>query len=448
MSLRLKLQMLIAALMFLMVLALGWREIEGTRRSVREEVQTAQHIALQLLKGLDSRPLTEAQGILEGLGRVRASQITLLDDAGRMRYASPESNYKKGRDAPAWFSALVGPPASKMTVPLNGGTLHLQSDASRAILDGWDDLTSMVLSMGLGLVLISTLAGWLVHRALAPLIVVEQGLRDMQYGRFETRLPCLRGREGRLMSQAFNEMAQGVQATLKARDEARQAQQSLAHARELAQVVEARLEAERSRLARELHDEMGQQLTAIRSLCQVMLLPARKQDAALSDPARMISDIAAQMYDAMHQLMPRLRPPALDQLGLGAALTELIGDWQRQRPDMAFKLQLRLPEGKVGDTLGTAVYRIVQEAVTNAVKHALAGHVQVSLDLQDAFLVLAVEDDGRGLPADWQRPGHYGLIGMKERVQTLGGRLEFGAGLKAGVRLRVWLPLTGTGMPT
>lgn len=443
MSLRLRLTLVIVALMALTVGLLAWREINGTRRSVHEEIEAASRVAVQVLRVVNQRPFAEARIMVQGLGRVRANEITLFDAQGGVAYVSPPSPYKPGRQAPDWFAALVMPRTAVQNIALPGGRLSVRPDPSRAVLDGWDDFVQLMLHVAAGLVVVGGFTALTLVRTLAPLARIEGALRSLQRGDYDTRLPPLPGREAALMSQAFNDMAQSIQDNLHARDEARAAQASLAQSRELTQVILQRVEAERARIARDLHDELGQQLTALRTVAQVLSQdPALMRDKA--ELVGLLKRVSDDMAASLQGMLPRLRPLALDRLGLHDALSDLLLDWRQVAPTLDITLHVDpLPDG-LGDTLATAAYRIVQEAVTNAIKHAQAHHISVALTCTGHALELAVQDDGIGLPAAWQRPGHHGLLGIRERVQALGGTLTLSAAQPAaplpGLRLSAALP--------
>ncbi len=203
-------------------------------------------------------------------------------------------------------------------------------------------------------------------------------------------------------------------------------------------VIEQRLEEERRLIAHELHDEFGQSVTAIRSLAQAIV--SQSSQPALQDAARLISDEAARLYDAMHGLIPRLAPVSLDTLSLAEALDGLVRDLQRRNPSVTFTLRHELAFD-LGPSISLAAYRIVQEGLINAVRHAHASRVEVELRADPRVLLVTVSDDGVGLPEDWSRPGHFGLRGLGERVRHLGGTLTLRNRDRRGTLLAVEIPL-------
>ena len=117
-------------------------------------------------------------------------------------------------------------------------------------------------------------------------------------------------------------------------------------------------------------------------------------------------DTAGRMYDAVHEMIPRLRPFALDSF-LSDALTDLAGEWRTRHPEVELRLHIDEPLPQLDDAVTTSAYRIVQEALINALRHAHASHVDVALGVEPESLVVRVADDGVGLPPDWDQPGDH-----------------------------------------
>ena len=445
MSLRLQINVIITALMVFFASALIGLQIENTRRAVHDEVLGANVVALQLLSRMrwvdGSGGLEGAIEYLSRVGRVRANEIVLYGAEGKLLYRSPPSVYKVGREAPQWYERLVSSPLDPKVISLPNGRITLQADASRATLDGWDDLRPLLWMVLAGFVVANALVYALMGRATRPLRLVVRGLRQMEAGAYETRLPDLSGREGRQISHAFNAMAQSVQDSALARQQAQQATQALAENRELTQLIQARIEQERGAIARELHDELGQQVTAIKSVGLVIARKAAGHDALIEESARLVMTCADQIYDGVHRLISQLRPLALDRFGLRDALQDLLVDWRMHYPDAGLTLTLNGALDGLGDDLSTAVYRIVQEAVNNALRHAQASRIEVNVQTSAESLQLEVIDNGLGHVDQFHSPGHFGVLGMRERAQALGGSFNLGQIEPSGARVRVVLPL-------
>lgn len=205
-------------------------------------------------------------------------------------------------------------------------------------------------------------------------------------------------------------------------------------------VIEQRLDEERRLIAHELHDEFGQSVTAIRSLAQAIV--GQSTQPPMQEAARLISEEAARLYDAMHGLIPRLAPAALETLSLSEALEGLVRDLQRRHPAVMLTLRHELAFDP-GASVALAAYRVAQEGLSNALRHAHASHVDVELRSEPERLTVTVADDGTGLPADWSRAGHYGLRGLDERVGNLGGKLTLRNHGARGTLLAAEIPLAG-----
>ncbi|MFM7670820.1 MAG: HAMP domain-containing protein [Burkholderiaceae bacterium] len=445
MSLRLKINLIFSGLTVVIFAVLLAVEIAGTRASVREEMEASNRIATQLLGRIShfySHPMMpELVAFLRDTGRVRANDIRLYDQSGQLLYVSPPSQYKAGRDAPAWYAAFVMPPLSERSIELDGARLVLTANPTRAILDGWDNLSDILFSQFLLLLLADLLLFWLVGRWLAPLERVERGLREIEQGDHHVRLPPLKGKEAGEMGRAFNRMAQAVEDNIQVRQASAEAQARLDAQREFTTLLHARIEEERAAIARELHDELGQSLTAIRSIAKSMMQHPDVAGGPLERHASMLFDTAGKTSDAMRRLIPRLRPIQLEGMGLIDAIRDLLTETQQNHPEVRFELSVA-EEGlpTLDDQLELSAYRIVQEAVTNIVRHSGASRATVMLAVEHRVLKLAVADNGKGAES-MQREGHYGVRGMQERAEAFGGDIAFGRSTEGGLAVHVSLPL-------
>jgi len=444
-SLRLQINLIIAVLMSLFIGTVVYQQIQDTRSSVREEIEGSNQVATQFLTRVSW--VYEVSGLggmlsfLNELGRVRANDVYLYSPSGELVYASPPSTYKSGRDAPHWFAGLVSPPPERQEIGIGDGRLVIQANSSRAVLDGWDTLKRLLWIGAIALAVINAVVFWLTGRVLHPLQIVIRGLKRMEQGDYEARLPALTSKEGRLMSLAFNRTAQAVADSAAAQKVASEARQRLQENRELTQMIQAHIEEERRSIARELHDELGQSITAIKSIGQSILQHPDARAPRITEAAGLIVDTAGRMYDAIHEMIPRLRPFALDSFGLGDALSDLAGEWRTRHPEVDMRLEVDDPLPPLNDAVTTSAYRIVQEALINALRHASASRIEVSVRVEADRLVVRVDDNGVGVPAGWDQPGHYGVRGMRERAAALQGSFELGAGHDGGTQVIARLPV-------
>ncbi|HEY1900267.1 MAG TPA: ATP-binding protein [Steroidobacteraceae bacterium] len=444
MSLRLQINLIIAGLMILFIGALVYQQVEDTRSSIREEIEGSNRVAIQLLSAVSG--VYEESGVrgmlsfLHQLGRVRANDVSLYDPAGQLVYSSPVSVYKAGRAAPGWYSILVAPVVHPFQIGIGGGTLVINANSSRAVLDGWDILTRLLWIGAIALAAINLAVFWFAGRILQPLQIVVKGLQRMEAGDYAARLPPLASREGRLMSSAFNRAAQAVADSVADRRAAAEARDRLRENRELTQMIQTHIEEERRTIARELHDELGQSITAIRSF-GLIIQQSASADERVSEAARLVVETAGRMYDAVHEMIPRLRPFALDSFGLGDAVADLVAAWRTRHTGVAMQLHVQDPLPQLGAGQSISAYRILQEALTNAIRHSAAGRIAVSVTIEAGELLVRVVDDGAGLESGWEQRGHYGVRGMRERAVASGGSLELISDPGKGTQVVARLPL-------
>ncbi|MFN2571378.1 MAG: PAS domain S-box protein [Gemmatimonadales bacterium] len=199
-------------------------------------------------------------------------------------------------------------------------------------------------------------------------------------------------------------------------------------------------EHERTRIAREIHDSLGQALTALKlqlaAAQEAALNAAPALGARLSETAMMVDD----MVKGVRRIATELRPPILDQLGLPAALEWVAHDFSR-RTRIACETTIQPPDIAIAPEVATALFRIVQEALTNVSRHAEASQVHVELGNKSGCLTLEIEDDGRGITElAANGPASLGILGMRERAAALGGVLEVAPRTAGGTRVAAWFP--------
>jgi two-component system, NarL family, sensor histidine kinase UhpB len=277
-----------------------------------------------------------------------------------------------------------------------------------------------IVLLAVGVVLMVALDGLLVRRALAPLDGLRQSMRRIDPLHPGERLDLAQtGEDLTELARAFNDMADRLEA------ERRQAAR-----REL----ESR-EDERRTVARELHDEVGQSLTALLALLDGV------QRSAPGELHPALTDAREAARSAMEQVrgvVGRLRPDTLEDLGLVSALRSLSRRIAHQTDlDVHYELDEHLPP--LDRDAELVVYRIAQEALTNTVRHARARSVRLSLSIDDGGLELVVQDDGRGLPE--RVPIESGLRGMRERALLVGGTLSVTSRPRRGTEVRLRVPI-------
>lgn len=451
MTLRSQINLLIALLMGLFLAAVIALEVDATRRSIREEIEASTRITLQLLGTVVVDTQTRGGNVtpqilthfLQQLGRVRANSITLQGPDGQVFYVSPKSHYKEGRNAPSWFLNLVTPQVLPTQIRIADGMITVTPDPSRSVVDAWDDLSSL-LQLGLAfLALVLSLVFILAGRLLAPLQAIASGLQQMERGEFHARLPKFRVSELNSLAATFNRMAQAVEESFTLRRESAQRAEELRENRAVTALIQQHVEAERRALARELHDELGQGVTAVRTIASSIAQRAHERAPDLESNALAIVKVAGDMYDAMHSMVRQLRPIALDNLGLADALRELAASSRLRKPELSVDLELGSDLEGFDEETNITAYRIIQESLTNVARHAAADTVIVRVERNHEASLLRIEIQDNGCGMDPQAISHerMGVRGMRERVSGLGGYFELKSALGEGVHIIVDLPI-------
>jgi len=446
MTLRLKINLIVGALTVLFMAAVLALQLRSMRDSVHEEVVAANRVASQLLDRTAWR--YAAQGtpamlnFLQGIGRIRSNDVTLYDAQGNELYRSPPSPYKAGRDAPAWFEALISPPLSVQAIAFPDGKLEVRANASRAAVDAWDYVLLLAGGSVALLVLVNALVFWLVGRTVRPFGQIVGALNELQGGRFDVALPPLPGREAGAIGAAFNRMVGELRGHIETERRAVRAELQLSDSRELTRWIDHHIEQERRMIARELHDELGQSVTAMRSMALSIAQRTEATDPQAAQAARVIADESSRLYDAMHGIIPRLTPLVLDNFGLADALNDLVERTRRSHASVALEMHVDLGTARVPAEAALTLYRAAQEGITNALRHGQAARIELEVAGSADAVRLTLRDDGVGLPAHGlPRSGHYGLRWLTERVESLHGTLALDPVEPHGAQLSVRLPL-------
>lgn len=439
-SLHTRISLVLTGLAASLVLVLAGLWLQEARIGIHEEIEAASRVSVQWLTALTAEmqtvpPAALSQrilGIVKPLGRIRANALEVFTADGRLLYRSPPPTYKAGRTVPGWFAKLLAPAFKPRTLAVGSLQLVLTPDSSRSLLDAWDDLQVM---SGWALLLLAGLFVATRHaldRALRPLAQVMQALDRTGLGHFDTRLPVFATPELGRISRAFNGMADRLIAAVN--DNVR-----LETEREVDAHLQGRLEAERGSIARELHDELAQGITAVRALAGAIAQRTTEQ-AALHSHAQSIVAVTGEMQNGVRGILQRLRPAPSH--GLAATLERILAAWQLQHEEITLSHHLELGEQVVSDEVAQATIRIVQEGLTNIVRHARASQVQLRITHQAGELQISLADNGLGCTGQPspQAGSGLGLSGMAERVTLLGGQLKLDNRRNQGFSLLARLP--------
>ena len=296
-------------------------------------------------------------------------------------------------------------------------------------------LLTIMLVSAIG-ILVAIFLTWILTR---PILSLANATQAVAKGDFSPRIQRWADDEIGDLADAFNKMT----AELANTEELRSERESLR--RQLMEKVITTQEDERRRIARELHDSTSQNLTSL--IVGLRMMEAQCVSCASPTKAADLREVASHTLEEVHDLSMRLRPRVLDDIGLDAALERLAHEWQARYKipvDVIIQLNERLP-GEVE----TAIYRIVQEALTNIVRHAQAKSASIFAERRGDFVRVIVEDDGIGFGISSSAgEQQLGLLGMKERAELLNGALTIESTPERGTSVFIEIPLNIAGQET
>ncbi|KAB2970613.1 sensor histidine kinase [Zoogloea sp.] len=298
---------------------------------------------------------------------------------------------------------------------ITGGQLVVTPNYGREVLELAQRLANLV-AVSVMILFLSFFVYRPVRNALAPSEAILGTLSRMERGELQARMPGFALIELNRIGEGFNHLADRLERTINS-------QQRLAH-----RLLSVR-EEERQHLARELHDEFGQYLASLNAEAAFARELADEGVPALRPCADSIVKTVGHMMETLQQILHRLRPIGLEEFGLLPSLERLIAGWNQRSRDTRFTLAADDRLEGLPDNINVSLYRIIQESLTNAVRHGQPSRVEVTLQRQPAGLTLEIRDDGQGctapddVPHASRRSG-FGRLGMEERVLALGGTLS------------------------
>lgn len=421
MDLRRRLVIWLGGLLAGLMLMAALINLHSLRGDIQAEVAASEQLVAVLLKAGEAQAGNKAE--LEALLRnAQLRHLSIhLDDAAA-----------KAEEKPHWLAPLLGIATSAtpaQTIRLGDQTLTIAANPNSEIEERLGDTVRLCITLLLYSGATLLVAWWSADRALTPVRELEAGLQRLADNAPDAAMPPFALREFRRVASAIDALASKL-------DASRAAQQQLA--RQLIAVQEE----ERHVLARELHDEMGQTLTAIGVTAAFLERNATRLDAAnIVECAQDLRRDVRTSGEQLRAMLKRLRPHGLDALGLASALRELVTSWQQRESGIEFSLEMPAELPVLDEATALVIYRVVQEGLTNVVRHSEARHCRIRIEVARNALYLSVEDDGKGLPeAGPARRG--GLLGMAERLEMAGGSLHMENNATIGLHLQARLPMS------
>lgn len=448
---------LVARLLLIVALCLGaatvWATFDAYRSVDRATAASAQRVA-QALQGLYWHELLlRSNRMREHLVPVpewRTLETMKLISPGVCVEFQPATAFEKplcgqsqgiGRTPPRWFAAIVPTflgSHAEVVRPVSpraaaAGTVVATPDEAAAISLAWEYILNVIdvaLLMAAAIALLSSLA---IAHTLAPARAIVLALQRMARGQYRTKLPRFRSMELAMIGEAVDALGGRL-------EEATEQRAALTR-----RLIEIR-DDERRALARELHDEFGQNLSAILAFANTIETASAQQSRGngIAQDARMISQATHHLMASLRDALKRLRNPLPEEFGLEASLVNLVDSWRSQNATQpTIRLDLKGDLTDISGPAATTAYRVAQECLTNALRHGAAREISLHVERsagEDDALLIRVEDDGGGDAARVARSAGFGLTGIRERVTAVGGSLSI-LPARRGLSVAATIPL-------
>jgi two-component system sensor histidine kinase UhpB len=435
-----------------LTLTAGWVMVDAHRAIETEAAASAERIAHQLenlyWRGILWRGSMRRDNILPIPEWETLSTLKLVSPGVCISYAPGKEEPRTlcsqlegvGAAAPAWFSDAYermfgahAPIIRPLTVRQpETGSILVRADQEAAIRQAWRQI-SIVVSVAASMALcFCALAAIAIIHALAPTRAIVEGLRQLEQGSYGSRLDAAAKSDFGVIARAVNDLAERLAQTTAERT---------ALTKRLFEVQEE----ERRALARDLHDEFGQCLTATLAFAGSIESAAAELDPGVTEDARSIARAAKRMMTTLRDALARLRSQDLEELGLEACLVQLAASWNAKAGrNSVVHVRLLGDLAGVPQTISTNLYRIAQECLTNAMRHGRTKNVYLRVERaasNNGLVALTVEDDGGGDAARLAVSSGHGILGIRERIAAFGGSLSISDAAQ-GVRVAARIPLT------
>ncbi|ODN67810.1 sensor histidine kinase [Methylophaga muralis] len=349
------------------------------------------------------------------------------------------------RSWPDWFDGFyrwVFRPGKAVEQALSHAGKHYGSvmvlpSVDIALDNAWQDVRKLMGLATLTIVSLSILLYFAIGYALRPGRVIVEELQKMKANEFSSRLPDFFITEWQYMGREMNQLAADLQS-------------NLAERKALALKLVDIQEHERKFLARELHDEFGQSLAGLSAVASLITQLAEKDYPPLAKQGEKVSDITSYMMGLLRDMLIRLRPADFDELGLIDSLKAMIAGWNSQSGGKTqYQLEVIGDFSDLNDTLPVSIFRMAQECLTNIAKHSKASNALILLQRISStaepnvseHILLKIEDDGIASDLTFIRRSGIGLLGLQERVDALGGTLQFKTLTPSGLAIHIEIPL-------
>lgn len=361
----------------------------------------------------------------------RHLRATWQDSWGRT--IAQSQPFQSDHGVPDWFYEIFRQPETTVRVTLPAafdgfGRFMLSTESRNEISEVWDDLWNMLTILGVLCTLVLGCVYWLLNRALGPLSELAAALDTIHASSEAPRIEETGPAEFVQVYRGFNAMSQRLK-------------QSEEKNRRLTEQLAAVQEEERADLARDLHDEIGPFLFSVDvDAASIAHCLENGKQTEISSRVATIRESVGHMQRHVKDLLGRLRSEAFVDVGLLDAVDNLVEFWKARYPAVDFVVSA--PDRSLGKGLDQTVFRIVQESVSNAMRHGKPSRVEIEIEDSDEGVLVEIRDDGHGLNGAVSGDSSgFGIAGMRERVDALAGEFEVGPRPDSrGVAVKAWLP--------
>jgi two-component system sensor histidine kinase UhpB len=430
MSLRYQINIRIFFLSLCVLLLGGTIAIWQARTAVNQEVNASIQLAVKLITFGFSHSSQTQDWLpqLNALEEIRHLTLQVKLPSGEtIRFANPNQINHHENKPPQWFIKLVqGEPLKiEHVITLNNNKqliLIIQPNPLDEITEVWQENIAFFASF-CSLTLLSFFAVNLVfNKTISSITTIVSALKVIETGQYQQKLPEFHIKEYDDIARAINQLASKLHAVKREN-------------RALAQHSLEIQEDERQHLAQELHDELGQSLTAIK----VMAVTATRPNADIKQSTNAIINTCDHLMTVVRSMMQQLHPLVLTELGLKAGLEDLVNHWAVRHADLKINLYCDNELDNLEAKIAIQIFRVVQECLTNTVRHANASQTNINIAIDRHILYLNVSDNGHGCTSI-ENTG-FGLLGMKERISSLGGELSLQTSPQQGMTILANIPL-------
>jgi two-component system sensor histidine kinase UhpB len=402
----------------------------SARHSVEKEINTSLKTTINMLdmelRELKHKPEPKkyVTHLLSQLEQQRHLSIRLQPEL--ITTTSTTKHQSTGIErVPSWFINLVRPEpqTETRTIQIHNQKyqLVLRENPDDEIYEAWGEAQGLFYLLALQSLLVWILCHFILGQALKPLPALLKGLQRIESSDYTLRLAEFSLPEYKQITDAFNHTMESL--AIKTAENRLLTQHSL-----------NLQEQERQTLARELHDELAQSLTGIKGIASSIQMSYPESKQAI-DTILMICD---DVFLVVRSMMRRLRPSSLDELGLTASLQELVNDWKQINPDTQISLNMTPQQPNFNEAKTIHLYRILQESLNNISRHAQATQVEINLQSTPDNLHLSISDNGSGF--DNKTTQGFGLLGIRERIESLNGTLQINSQPGHGTKLTAIIP--------